>query len=687
MATSAASPVPTSPSAFSVAHHVEAAIAPTCAIPLRKMEANLKSVCSGLLQQLPRDEHGHVGLRATSDITLPESVAKWLPLVESVQVVVDPFVVVNSGHDCVSEAARAGREDDEKAGVTLASSTSEDVDEQLHRPRGETRNSGASAGRDHMLSESRSGNVVLTASTPVYCYHLCDEEAADIFEGGSSRKATSDEADPPPELPLTAQWFLPHRKFSGLWESLIFEDLREIRDEKGPITGSSRRRGGTASPGPKLDLRAELAEYVKSCADFDASTRDATRAELQYQHLLPRSRLILLCGPPGTGKTSLCRALAQKLAVSLNRRSCLTTSSANKHQEEPLHESEPRAQLIEVNAHSLFSRWFSESGKIVLKLFEKVFRLALDAPGCVFFVLLDEVESLCMSRQHCLSTRAEPSDSVRAVNAVLTQIDRAASHHPNVFLLATSNLKDSLDPAFLDRCDVVKDMGMGGEGEGSGTMSAAVCRGILRSGCLQLMKQGLLFVAANKSTKARSSSLSLRPGKGGGPPGGVPGTAPPGGGVPESCGGNGKRRASSPSSPTGDEDPKPKELSEGGGTKRVCVRATEQWSTAGSDGRGNHHPNSAVLDPKMVKALDDSLRLICDEATFSSETNVKTWSARELRKIPFQAWANSYPKINVTGSGAEGAGDGRGFTAGRKVEIWTFMNALSRRIRNRELLE
>eukprot|EP00392_Amoebophrya_sp_AT5.2_P005305 g5314.t1 len=523
------------------------------------MEANLKSVCSGLLQQLPRDEHGHVGLRATSDITLPESVAKWLPLVESVQVVVDPFVVVNSGHDCVSEAA-------------------------------------------------------------LYCYHLCDEEAADIFEGGSSRKATSDEADPPPELPLTAQWFLPHRKFSGLWESLIFEDLREIRDEKGPITGSSRRRGGTASPGPKLDLRAELAEYVKSCADFDASTRDATRAELQYQHLLPRSRLILLCGPPGTGKTSLCRALAQKLAVSLNRRSCLTTSSANKHQEEPLHESEPRAQLIEVNAHSLFSRWFSESGKIVLKLFEKVFRLALDAPGCVFFVLLDEVESLCI---------------VRAVNAVLTQIDRAASHHPNVFLLATSNLKDSLDPAFLDRCDVVKDMGMGGEGEGSGTMSAAVCRGILRSGCLQLMKQGLLFVAANKR----------------------------------------------------DEDPKPKELSEGGGTKRVCVRATEQWSTAGSDGRGNHHPNSAVLDPKMVKALDDSLRLICDEATFSSETNVKTWSARELRKIPFQAWANSYPKINVTGSGAEGAGDGRGFTAGRKVEIWTFMNALSRRIRNRELLE
>jgi hypothetical protein len=29
-------------------------------------------------------------------------------------------------------------------------------------------------------------------------------------------------------------------------------------------------------------------------------------------------------------------------------------------------------QLIEINAHSLFSKWFSESGKLVLKMFEKI---------------------------------------------------------------------------------------------------------------------------------------------------------------------------------------------------------------------------------------------------------------------------------------------------------------------------
>jgi hypothetical protein len=48
----------------------------------------------------------------------------------------------------------------------------------------------------------------------------------------------------------------------------------------------------------------------------------------------------------GTGKTSLCKALAHKLAIRLSGRY-------------------PSAQLIEINAHSLFSRWFSESGKLV----------------------------------------------------------------------------------------------------------------------------------------------------------------------------------------------------------------------------------------------------------------------------------------------------------------------------------
>ena len=31
-----------------------------------------------------------------------------------------------------------------------------------------------------------------------------------------------------------------------------------------------------------------------------------------------------------------------------------------------------RGQLVEVNAHSLFSKWFSESGKLVSRLFARI---------------------------------------------------------------------------------------------------------------------------------------------------------------------------------------------------------------------------------------------------------------------------------------------------------------------------
>lgn len=53
---------------------------------------------------------------------------------------------------------------------------------------------------------------------------------------------------------------------------------------------------------------------------------------------------------------------------------------------------------MEVNAHSLFSKWFSESGKLVSKLFGAITEL-VEEPQALVFVLIDEVESLTAARK------------------------------------------------------------------------------------------------------------------------------------------------------------------------------------------------------------------------------------------------------------------------------------------------
>lgn len=110
-------------------------------------------------------------------------------------------------------------------------------------------------------------------------------------------------------------------------------------------------------------------------------------------------------------------------------------------------------QFVEINSHSLFSKWFSESGKLVQKMFDQLLEL-LEEPKTFLFVLIDEVESLTMSRKE---SKNEPSDALRVVNALLTQIDQLKSHR-NVLVLATSNLKNSIDEAFLDRADVTYEV-------------------------------------------------------------------------------------------------------------------------------------------------------------------------------------------------------------------------------------
>ncbi|KTF73295.1 hypothetical protein cypCar_00042076, partial [Cyprinus carpio] len=190
-------------------------------------------------------------------------------------------------------------------------------------------------------------------------------------------------------------------EFHGIWESLIYEE----------------------------GIKTQLLDYVSTTIFFSDRNVDS--------NLIAWNRVVLLHGPPGTGKTSLCKGLAQKLSIRLSDRYA-------------------HSQFVEINSHSLFSKWFSESGKLVTKMFQKIQEL-IDDKDALVFVLIDEVESLTAARS-AAQAGTEPSDAIRVVNAVLTQLDQI-KRHPNVVILTTSNVTEKIDLAFVDRADIKQYIG------------------------------------------------------------------------------------------------------------------------------------------------------------------------------------------------------------------------------------
>ncbi|KJE96518.1 thyroid hormone receptor interactor 13, variant 3 [Capsaspora owczarzaki ATCC 30864] len=200
------------------------------------------------------------------------------------------------------------------------------------------------------------------------------------------------------------EYAIPNREFHGIWESLVF-------DQNGQV-------------------QSRLLQYATTAMLFSEYNVNS--------NVVSWNRVILLHGPPGSGKTSLCKALAQKLAIRLSGR----------------HFAQGR--FIEINSHNLFSKYFSESGKLVGRLFARIRQVVRDERTLVC-LLIDEVESITAARQSA-STGADPSDALRVVNAVLTQID-SLRHNRNVLLMATSNLTKCIDAAFLDRADIKMHVG------------------------------------------------------------------------------------------------------------------------------------------------------------------------------------------------------------------------------------
>lgn len=154
---------------------------------------------------------------------------------------------------------------------------------------------------------------------------------------------------------------------------------------------------------------------------------------------LPLHGIILLVGPPGTGKTSPGRGLASKTAASLKTRSPF--------------------QYLEVEPHGLASSSLGRSQQAVRHLLSSV--VAERAQNGPLIVLLDEVETLAADRSK-LSLEANPVDVHRATDAVLAQLDQLAGTYPHLLFIATSNFSGAIDSAFLSRADLIATVDLPG---------------------------------------------------------------------------------------------------------------------------------------------------------------------------------------------------------------------------------
>ncbi|CAG0886001.1 unnamed protein product [Darwinula stevensoni] len=174
------------------------------------------------------------------------------------------------------------------------------------------------------------------------------------------------------------------------------------------VQPSAKREGFATVPDVTWDDIGALSDIRE---DLKMSIMAPVRYPSQFKAMgLNRPAGILLCGPPGCGKTLLAKAIANEAGIN----------------------------FISVKGPELLNMYVGESERAVRLCFQR----ARNSTPCVIF--FDELDALCPRR----SDVTDGGSSSRIVNQLLTEMD-GMDDRQGVYIMAATNRPDILDPAIL----------------------------------------------------------------------------------------------------------------------------------------------------------------------------------------------------------------------------------------------